>query len=89
MPTLDESGIKDVNVYSWQGIAAPKGLPADVKTKLHGAIVGALNDGEVKKRLTDQGFEVVADSPEDFARFQAQELARWKQVIEVGKIVVD
>lgn len=89
VPTLDESGIKDVNVYSWQGIAAPKGLPADVKTRLHGAIVGAINNPEVKKQLTDQGFEVVADSPEDFTRFQAQELARWKQVIEVGKIAVD
>jgi tripartite-type tricarboxylate transporter receptor subunit TctC len=89
VPTLDESGIKDVNVYSWQGIAAPKGLPADVKTKLHGAIVGSINNPEVKKQLTDQGFEVVADSPEDFTRFQAQELARWKQVIEVGKIAVD
>ncbi len=89
VPTLDESGIKDVNVYSWQGIAAPKGLPADVKGKLHGAIVGALNGDEVKKRLTEQGFEVVADSPADFEKFQAQELARWKQVIEVGKIVVD
>ncbi|RYE78560.1 MAG: tripartite tricarboxylate transporter substrate binding protein [Oxalobacteraceae bacterium] len=89
VPTLDESGIKDVNVYSWQGIAAPKGLPADVKAKLHGAIVGALNGDEVKKRLTEQGFEVVADSPADFAKFQAQELARWKQVIEVGKIVAD
>jgi tripartite-type tricarboxylate transporter receptor subunit TctC len=89
VPTLDESGIKDVNVYSWQGIAAPKGLPADVKARLHGAIVGALNTDDVKKRLIEQGFEVVADSPEDFAKFQTQELARWKQVIEIGKIVAD
>jgi tripartite-type tricarboxylate transporter receptor subunit TctC len=89
VPTLDESGIKEVNVYSWQGIAAPKGLPADVKTRLHGAIVGALNNDDVKKRLTEQGFEVVADSPAEFGKFQAQELARWKQVIEVGKIVAD
>ena len=33
--------------------------------------------------------EVVADSPAEFEKFQAQELARWKQVIEVGKIVAD
>ena len=89
VPTLDESGIKDVNVYSWQAVAAPKGLPADVKMKLHGAIVGALNNEEVKKRLMEQGFEVVADSPEESSKFQTQELARWKQVIEVGKIVAD
>ncbi|SMP57652.1 Bug family tripartite tricarboxylate transporter substrate binding protein [Noviherbaspirillum suwonense] len=89
LPTLDEAGVKEVDVYSWQGIGAPKGLPADVKSKLHGAIVGALNDPEIKARLTEQGFEVVGNTPEEFAKFQAQELARWKKVIEVGKITVD
>jgi tripartite-type tricarboxylate transporter receptor subunit TctC len=89
VPTLSEAGIKDVDVYSWQAVAAPKGLPADVKTKLHGAIVEALNSEDIKTRLTEQGFEVVANSPDDFSKFQAQELARWKQVIEVGKIEAD
>ena len=37
-------GVKNVDVYSWQAVAAPKGLPADVKAKLHAAIVAALND---------------------------------------------
>ena len=40
VPTLTESGVKDADVYSWQGIAAPKGLPADVKAKpFHGCTV--------------------------------------------------
>ncbi|WP_420477317.1 Bug family tripartite tricarboxylate transporter substrate binding protein [Noviherbaspirillum sp. ST9] len=89
VPTLAEAGVKNVDVYSWQGVAAPKGLPADVKTKLLGAITGALNDPDTKRRLTSQGFEIVANTPEEFAKFQAQELARWKQVIEVGKIELD
>ncbi|MFC7515851.1 Bug family tripartite tricarboxylate transporter substrate binding protein [Herbaspirillum sp. GCM10030257] len=89
VPTLEEGGVKDVDVYSWQAAAAPKGLPKDVKAKLHGAIVGALNDPEVKNRLVEQGFEIVANSPEEFAKFQQQELARWKRVIEVGKIQLD
>jgi tripartite-type tricarboxylate transporter receptor subunit TctC len=89
VPTLAEAGVKNVDVYSWQAVAAPKGLPANVKTKLHGAIVGALNDPELKSKLTEQGFEVVANSSEEFAKFQAQELARWRTVIETGKIEVD
>ena len=89
VPTLAEAGVKNVDVYSWQAVAAPKGLPANVKTKLHGAIVGALNDPELKARLTEQGFEVVANSREEFAKFQAQELARWRTVIETGKIEVE
>ena len=79
----------NVDVYSWQAVAAPKGLPKDVKTKLHDAITGALNDPELKARLTEQGFEVVANSSEEFTKFQAQELARWRTVIETGKIEVD
>jgi tripartite-type tricarboxylate transporter receptor subunit TctC len=89
VPTLSESGVKEADVYSWQGIAAPKGLPKDVKDKLYGAITKALNDPEVKPKLQEQGFEVVANTPEQFSSFQAQELARWKQVIQAGNIVVD
>lgn len=89
VPTLAEAGVKNVDVYSWQAVAAPKGLPVNVKTKLHEAIVGALNDPELKARLTEQGFEVVANSSEEFVRFQAQELARWRTVIETGKIEVE
>jgi tripartite-type tricarboxylate transporter receptor subunit TctC len=89
VPTLAEAGVKNVDVYSWQAVAAPRGLPANVKVKLHDAIVGALNDPELKGKLTEQGFEVVANSSEEFARFQAQELARWRTVIETGKIEVD
>jgi tripartite-type tricarboxylate transporter receptor subunit TctC len=89
VPTLTETGVKEVDVYSWQGVAAPKGLPADVKQKLHAGMVAALNDPSVKPKLTELGFEVVAHSPEDFAKFLNAELARWKQVIEVGKITAD
>ena len=89
VPTMAEAGVKDVEVYSWQAVAAPKGLPKDVKTKLHSALVASVNDPETKKRLVDMGFEVVANTPEQFEQFQAAELARWKQVIEVGKITAE
>jgi tripartite-type tricarboxylate transporter receptor subunit TctC len=89
LPTLAESGIPGVEIYSWQAIAAPKGLPKDVKAKLHEAIVAALNDPDLKSKLTEQGFEVVANTPEQFEQFLASEQARWKNVIEVGKITLD
>ena len=89
VPTLAESGVKDVDVYSWQGIAAPKGLAPDVKKKLYTSIVAALNNPEVKKGMTDVGFEIVANTPEQFAVFLNKELARWKAVIESGKVVLD
>jgi tripartite-type tricarboxylate transporter receptor subunit TctC len=89
VPTMEESGIKGVTVYSWQAFAAPKGLPVDIRTKLHAALVDALNDATVKPKLLDLGFEIVANTPEQFTAFQATEFARWKKVIEVGKITAD
>ncbi|MFP8834157.1 Bug family tripartite tricarboxylate transporter substrate binding protein [Hydrogenophaga sp. XSHU_21] len=89
VPTLDELGIKDANVYSWQAVAAPKGLPADIKTKLHAAIRDALNDPAVKGKLVEVGFEIVANTPEQFTAFQAAEFARWKKLIESRNIKAD
>ena len=89
VPTLAEAGIKGADVFSWQAVAAPKGLPKDVKDKLHGALVKALADPELQKSLTEQGFEIVANTPDQFGQFLNQELARWKTVIETGKITVD
>jgi tripartite-type tricarboxylate transporter receptor subunit TctC len=89
VPTLTESGVNNAEVYSWQAMAAPKGLPAPVKARIHEAAVSALRDPAVAKQLTDQGFEIVANTPEQFSKFQQQELARWKKVIEAGKITAN
>ncbi|CAG9164832.1 Bug family tripartite tricarboxylate transporter substrate binding protein [Cupriavidus pinatubonensis] len=89
VPTMDEAGVKGVTVYSWQAVAAPKGLPPEIKAKLHSATVAALNEPATKAKLLDLGFEIVANTPEQFAAFQASEFARWKKVIEVGKITAD
>jgi len=89
VPTLEELGIKDANVYSWQAIAAPKGLPADIKAKLHAAIVAGLNDPQVKPKLLELGFEIVANTPEQFTAYQAAEFVRWKKLIETRNIKAD
>ena len=89
VPTLAEAGVKGVDVYSWQAAAAPKGLLAEVKAKLHSSLVAALNDPAVKPKLLELGFEIVGDTPEHFAEFQARENTRWKQLIEARKITAD
>ncbi|WP_194722162.1 Bug family tripartite tricarboxylate transporter substrate binding protein [Noviherbaspirillum malthae] len=89
VPTMNEAGIKDLEVTSWQAVAAPRGLAPEVKAKLHGAIVGILNEPDVRQRLTEQGFDVVGNSPEEFRKFQSAELERWKRVIHDGNITID
>ncbi|WP_332827510.1 Bug family tripartite tricarboxylate transporter substrate binding protein [Ramlibacter sp.] len=89
VPTLQEQGVKGAEVQSWQAVAGPKGLPADVKAKLQAEIKAALNDPAVKDKLLAQGFEIVANTPDEFARFQAVEFAKWKSLIETRKITAD
>lgn len=89
VPTLAEAGVKNVDVYSWQAIVGPKGLPPAVRAKMHEAVVAALADPQVKQRFTDLGFEIVGNTPAQFASFQQREFVRWKQVIETGKITGD
>ncbi|MES2945696.1 MAG: tripartite tricarboxylate transporter substrate binding protein, partial [Pseudomonadota bacterium] len=89
VPTLAEAGVKNVEVTSWQAIVAPKGLPAAVREKAHAAFVEALNDPKVKDQFTSIGFEMVTNTPAQFAAFQQAEYARWKTVIETGKISIE
>jgi tripartite-type tricarboxylate transporter receptor subunit TctC len=89
VPTLAEAGVEGVDVYSWQAVAAPKGLPPEVKDRLHKALMSALKDPEIEKRFVSVGFEVVGNTPEQFAEFQKREFDRWKSVIEAGNITVE
>ncbi len=89
VPTLQESGIKGADVYSWQAVAGPHGLPADVKAKLHRVIADILNEPATKTKLLDLGFEMVLNTPEEFAKYQATEYARWQKLIRERKITAD
>jgi len=86
IPTMAEAGVKDLEVYSWQAAAAPKGLPPAVKTKLEAVFMASANSPDVKAKFEAVGFDVVASNAEQFAKFLADETARWKLVIETGKI---
>jgi len=86
LPTMAEAGVADLEVFSWQAAAAPKGLPADVRAKLEAELAASAQAADAKARLEDIGFEVVATNGQDFEAFLAKEIARWKNVIETGGI---
>jgi tripartite-type tricarboxylate transporter receptor subunit TctC len=89
VPTIAEAGVPDLEVYSWQAVAAPKGLPADVRAKLEAEFIASLRTPDVKARFDQIGFDVVGNTSAQFAEFLAAEIARWKLVIETGKITAE
>jgi tripartite-type tricarboxylate transporter receptor subunit TctC len=86
VPTVIEAGIPGFEVYSWQAVVSPKGVPRAIAAKLHAAVTGALRHPENRPRLEAQGFDVVAGSSADFEQFLKNELARWKSVVDTAGV---
>ncbi|WP_202949828.1 Bug family tripartite tricarboxylate transporter substrate binding protein [Reyranella massiliensis] len=89
VPTMAESGVKDLEVYSWQAAAAPKGLPPAVRAKLEAELAASAQAPDIKPQFEAIGFEVVATNGEQFKKFLTDEIARWKNVIDTGKITAE
>ena len=86
VPTLTEAGVPGIEVYSWQAFVAPRGLPANVKARLQPALIAAIRHPDTVRKFNELGFEVVGNSPEEFNKFLADEIARWKQVVDSAGI---
>ena len=89
VPTFAEAGVAGMEVYGWQGLVAPKGLPADIKKKLSDAAIQAMREPDTVKKLNNLGITIVASTPEEFTAFVERENTRWKNLIETRKISVD
>jgi tripartite-type tricarboxylate transporter receptor subunit TctC len=82
VPTMIESGYPDFVATSWIGFLAPAGTPKNIIDRYNKEIVKILHLPEVRDRLTDMEFEVVAGSPEQFANWIRSEIPRWGKVIK-------
>ena len=89
VPTFKEVGLEPVNRMAYYGIYGPKGLPADVVTKVHDGVVKALQEPAVRKRIEDTGSIVVGNTPQQFAEQIKAEFAVYKKVVETAKLKLD
>jgi tripartite-type tricarboxylate transporter receptor subunit TctC len=89
VPTLGELGYAGMEDYTWVGIFAPAGTPADVLQKLNGAIVRIANESEIKQRLEAVAFDVTAAPLGETAAYLKSEVAKWAQVVKDTGAKVD
>jgi tripartite-type tricarboxylate transporter receptor subunit TctC len=89
IPTMIESGLKDFDVYSWNGFLAPAGTPPAIIAKLNEEANKAIADPGVKAKLTDISALTVGTTPQELATFIAKELAIWEPVIRAANITID
>ncbi|GLC97774.1 MULTISPECIES: Bug family tripartite tricarboxylate transporter substrate binding protein [Cupriavidus] len=88
IPTMTEQGVA-VEAYIWHGVFGPKGLPADVRKKLAVAIRSVMNSPELNARMHKEGYELVNQSPEQFAKDITSEKAVWAKLIAEKNITAD
>jgi len=89
VPTIAESGFPGFAAQSWFGVSAPAGTPDEVVRVLNEATNKALQDAALRQRLESVGFVVANGSPDDFARFVQDEIARWAKAAKASGARVD
>lgn len=81
-PTMAEAGVPDFDISTWWGVLAPAGTPQAVIDTLNTAVNAAAGDELVRRRLTEEGADLYAGKPADFARTLSSEMTLWRGVVK-------
>jgi tripartite-type tricarboxylate transporter receptor subunit TctC len=82
VPTVEEAGLPDFDVQSWQGVCAPAGTPAALLNKIHDDFHAVLRMPDIQQRLTELMMPPAPTSREAFDAFIRAEIVRWAKVIK-------
>jgi len=89
VPTLAELGVRDTEVFAFQGVLGPAGLPEGVVTRFNSELNKALASTEVQKRATDFGMELLPGTPAQFHAMARAEAKRWGTIIRAAGVKLD
>ncbi|MDX3907289.1 MAG: tripartite tricarboxylate transporter substrate binding protein [Pigmentiphaga sp.] len=90
VPTMAEAGVPNLVANAWFGLYAPAGTPESVIDLLHEKARIALQDQDVRDRVSANGAaEVVAGSPQELRALQAGEIARWTRLVKQAKLTAE
>lgn len=82
VPTVAESGVRGFDAATWFGFVAPAGTPPEIVNRLNAEITKALQAADVRKKLSDQGADLMSGSPEQFGQLIKSDIARWAPVVK-------
>src|SRR5262245_55419899 len=89
IPTVDEAGLPGLHISLWHAIWMPKNTPKDIISKLNGAVVDALADANVRKRLADLGQDIPPrqdQNPQTLYAYQKAEIEKWWPILKAANI---
>jgi tripartite-type tricarboxylate transporter receptor subunit TctC len=86
VPTSAEAGLPDYIASGWFALLAPRGTPKPIVDKLNKELAAALADPDVRKKFLDVGAEPIAVSPDEAKKFIADEVVKWRDIIQKAGI---
>jgi tripartite-type tricarboxylate transporter receptor subunit TctC len=89
VPTVAEAGLKDFEVTTWYGVMAPAGTPRPVITRLNSELVKIMHTPDTKERLAGMATDPLTSTPEEFAAYLKQEIAKWGDVVRKANLKAD
>lgn len=84
LPTVSEAGVPGFEYGGWQGILVPVGASPEIIARLNGAILKAVNTPEFKEYLQQEGSELVGSTPDSFAVFLREEVAKHAKIVRAA-----
>jgi tripartite-type tricarboxylate transporter receptor subunit TctC len=89
VPTAVESGMPAFEVTTWYGVLAPAGTPRPIVTRLNQELLKIMHSAELKAPLAASGTDPVTSTPEEFAAYIRQEIAKWGDVVRKANLKAD
>jgi len=86
VPTVEETGVPASVSETWQGVLVPAGTPADAVDRLAKALVAIAQRPDVREKLRNAGFAATGRGPQAFAKRIADDVPKWKEVIQKARI---
>lgn len=86
IPTVAESGVPGYEVTTWWGLSAPVKTPAAILERLYKETIRAVNAPDVRERLQGLGADIIGNTPEEYAAYIRNEIAKWDKVIKAAGI---
>ena len=89
VPTVAEQGFKGFEAVDWKMVVAPANTPPDIVRKIYRDVSDILKQRDVADKLNQQGALPVGDTPEEFAQYIRDEIAKWGKVVRDANIKLD
>jgi len=89
LPTMTEQGFPTVEAVNWYGIMVAAKTPPEIVARLHEGFVKTLADTGTRERMVGRGADPVGNTPDQFAAFLRNDIARWAKLTQTVSIKVD